>query len=309
MTILFIFIDGVGLSNDDPTTNPFSIANLPNLHKLLDGRTLLQSSAPYHGKHATLLALDASLNVQGLPQSATGQAALLTGKNVPTLLGYHYGPKPNPDVATFLKNGNIFRTLVQQKRRVIFLNAYPPRYFESINSGRRLYSAIPLAVTSAGLALKTIDDLNNGGALSADFTATGWREHLGITDVPVLSAYQAGEQLAKLSLEYDFAFFEYWMSDYAGHRQDMDQAIQLLEQFDKVINGLIDHWQEETGLIIITSDHGNLEDLSTRRHTQNPVPAIIIGDQRQRELFSSNLHDLTGIAPAILRNLQIVPTL
>ena len=47
-------------------------------------------------KQVSLLALDAGLGVEGLPQSATGQAVLLTGVNIPAELGYHYGPKPNP---------------------------------------------------------------------------------------------------------------------------------------------------------------------------------------------------------------------
>lgn len=308
MTLLFLFLDGVGLGPDDETTNPFAIRNLSNLQKLLDGRALLQSSVPYHGKQASLLALDATLNVKGLPQSATGQATLLSGENVPGILDYHYGPKPNPEVAQFLKNGNLFNTLVQRERSVIFLNAYPPRYFEAINSGRRLHSAIPLAVTSSGIALNTIDELIYGKALSADFTASGWRDHLGISDVPVLSPFQAGEQLARISKQYDLAFFEYWMSDYVGHKQDMDQAIQLLDQFDIVLNGLITNWQEKDGVILITSDHGNFEDLSTRRHTLNPVPALIIGESQQREDFAANLSDLTDIAPAILRYLKIYPT-
>jgi bisphosphoglycerate-independent phosphoglycerate mutase (AlkP superfamily) len=54
---------------------------------------------------------------------------------------------------------------------------------------------------------------------------------------------------------------------------------------------------------MITSDHGNLEDLSTRRHTKNPVPALLIGSTYLREQFTKNLKTLTDVAPAITRQL------
>ena len=84
MRILFIFLDGVGLGADDPETNPLASVEMPNLQKLLGGNKLLAATAPFVGERATLLALDASLGVNGLPQSATGQAVLLTGINVPS---------------------------------------------------------------------------------------------------------------------------------------------------------------------------------------------------------------------------------
>ena len=109
------------------------------------------------------------------------------------------------------------------------------------SSGRRLYSAIPLAVTSAGIPLKTQADLLEVvRPCSADFTAEGWRTHLGLDSTPLLEPKQAGETLANLAQAYDFAMFEFWMSDYAGHGQDMSQACLLLETFDQV-SGRIDN--------------------------------------------------------------------
>src|SRR5512134_3969428 len=108
MRLLFIFLDGIGLGENNPETNPFARAKMPNLNRLLDGRSLLKDSAPFHGKRASLLAVDPAVGVSGLPQSATGQAILLTGINIPAELGYHYGPKPNPEVAAYLRNGSIF---------------------------------------------------------------------------------------------------------------------------------------------------------------------------------------------------------
>ncbi len=176
----------------------------------------------------------------------------------------------------------------------------PPRYFDGVNSGKRLYSSIPLAVTSAGLPLFRHDDLFAGRALSADFTGEGWRTMLGYTDAPVMDPHQAGRKLGGLAGEYDFSLFEYWASDYAGHKQQMDEAVRLMESFDGVLGGLVDSWDDD-GLILVTSDHGNMEDLSTRRHTDADVPALVIGNKTARDEFTHYMKDLTDIAPAIRR--------
>ncbi len=102
----------------------------------------------------------------------------------------------------------------------------------------------------------------------------------------------------------DLAFFEYWLTDYAGHEQNMDQAINLLESFDQVLGGLLATWDDAAGLVLLTSDHGNLEDLSTRRHTANPVPGLLIGAPELRQRFAEGMHDLTDITPRIMKMIE-----
>jgi len=301
MRLLFIFLDGVGLGVDDPDINPFARVEMPFLQSLLGGKKLLANSAPYVGERATLLPLDAALGVNGLPQSATGQAVLLTGINIPQKIGEHYGPKPNPAVAKYLLNGNLFSQVIKAGKTAALLNAYPPRYFDAVDSGKRLYSAIPLAVTTAGLSLFDKDDYYAGRALSADFTGYGWRGMLGFPDAPVYEPHAAGDKLAELANQYDFSFFEYWASDYAGHKQDMNWAIEQFKTFDDVLRGLLDQWDDQHGLILITSDHGNMEDLSTRRHTDAKVPGLLIGSSEARAAFASELNDLMGIYQRILK--------
>ena len=305
MRVLFIFLDGIGLGEDNQGINPFANAQMPNLNALLDGKSLFKACAPFYGKHATLLAIDPNLGVDGLPQSATGQAVLMTGVNIPAELGYHYGPKPNPEVARFLKNGTLFSRFVEAGKKSALLNAYPPRYFDGIDSGKRLYSSIPMAVTNAGLRLFTYEDFFAGRALSADFTGNGWRQMLGFPDAPELTAHEAGRKLVSLAKEYDFSLFEYWASDYAGHKQQMETAVELMETFDGVLGGIVEEMVDARGktkddiLVLVTSDHGNMEDLSTRKHTDAMVPAFVIGEQRAREEFTREMMDLTHIAPAI----------
>jgi bisphosphoglycerate-independent phosphoglycerate mutase (AlkP superfamily) len=66
------------------------------------------------------------------------------------------------------------------------------------------------------------------------------------------------------------------------------------------LGSLLDAWNDDEGLILITADHGNLEDLSTRKHTDNPVPLLLVGNKETRRLFDG-VTDLTGVAPAILK--------
>ncbi len=293
-------MDGIGLGENNPETNPFARAKMPNLNALLDGRSLLKESAPFTGERATLLGIDAAVGVSGLPQSATGQAMLLTGKNISAEIGYHYGPKPNPEVAAHLNGGTLFSRFVEAGKKTTLLNAYPPRYFEGIDSGKRNYSSIPMAVTNAGLELFRHEDLFAGRALSADFTGEGWRTMLGFPDSPVMTAHEAGRKLVSLAMEYDFSLFEYWASDYAGHKQQMDNAVELMETFDGVLEGLLEEMNDEL-LVVITSDHGNMEDVSTRRHTDADVPALVIGERTAREEFTRGMTGLTDVAPAIWR--------
>jgi hypothetical protein len=44
-----------------------------------------------------------------------------------------------------------------------------------------------------------------------------------------------------------------------------------------------------------------MEDLSTRKHTDADVPALVIGEKAAREEFTHGMRDLTDIAPAIWR--------
>lgn len=293
--ILFLFLDGVGLGDDDATRNPLAAAELPTLTALLDGARPLAATPRSSTRLALFVPTDATLGVGGPPQSATGQAALLTGRNVPAEIGGHWGPKPNPAVADVLRAGSIFHELQQAGRRSALLSGYPQRYFDAIASGRRSYSAIPLAATAAGLALAGEDDVRAGRALGADFTNAFWRSDLN-SDVPVYTPREAGRRLAAAASPYDFALFEHWVTDYVGHRGSLSDGIAVVEQFDQVLGGVLDVWDLAHDVVIVTSDHGNLEDLSHRHHTLNRVPTLVIG--AGREAFV-DLHDLTGLVPGV----------
>jgi hypothetical protein len=302
MHVLFLFLDGVGLGDDDREHNPFAVADLPTLTRFTDGRRWLGDVTRTETSRGTFIPTDACLGVAGRPQSATGQAAILTGRNVPAEIGYHYGPKPNGSIAEIIRQGNLFRWLVDRGRAVALINAYPRRFFEGVETGRRLLSAVTLAASSAGLSLFKTGALYQGRAMSADFTGEGWRTQLGYEDAPVYAPHEAGAHLADLARQHDFAFFDHWPTDLIGHRGTLEQAVRHLETLDAVMAGLLEAWDDSEGVIVLSSDHGNIEDLSRRGHTLNPVPTLLVGDARH--VIADSLLDLTGFAPGILRLLD-----
>jgi hypothetical protein len=302
MRILFLFLDGVGLGEDDPQHNPFAAADFPTLMDFTGGRRWLRNLPAMTSKRGVFIPTDACLGVEGRPQSATGQAAILTGLNVPAMLGYHYGPRPTQAIANILHHENLIKKLVGRGIQVGFPTAFPPAFFENVERGKRLLSTNQLAMHMAGVPLPDATALLKGEAMSADFTGEGWRTQLGYIDAPILSPYQAGQMLGHLARRYDFTFFDHWVTDYLGHRGTLQQAITLLKVIDGVLAGLLSEWDDSQGLIILTSDHGNLEDLSHRRHTRNPVPTLIIGEASHT--FAQDLSDLTGFAASILHTLD-----
>ncbi len=301
--VIFLFLDGVGLGNDDPATNPLARAHLPTLHDLLDGAPLTAASGQVSTTQATLTPLDARLGVPGRPQSATGQAALLTGRNAPQLVGEHYGPRPHAPVRALVQQGTLLSRVRDAGKRFSFVNAYPPSYFDVVNRGKRVLSVMPLAAVAAGQALCTHEDLLAGRAFSADFTNQGWRTHLGFADAPLLAPAQAGRNLAAQAQQLDLVLFDHWLTDVHGHEQQMEPAVANLETFDSFLAGLIEASDLAHTLIVVTSDHGNVEDLSTRNHTMNDVPGLFIG--AGHAALAAQTRDLTHLASALSQALAI----
>ena len=303
MRILTLFLDGIGLGDDDPDINPFAAAHTPVMRSLSDGKGWLKTTGKQASQRAIFIPTDARLGVPGLPQSGTGQASLLTGLNIPKLIGRHYGPKPDARTRQLIAEHSAFRRLTQRGKSARLLTGYPPGLLANWARGKTLRSSIQQAAHASGAPHFTLDDIINKRALTAEWTTESWREHLGLGDLPDYSAAEAGRLLAKLARQYDFSFHSHWLTDRIGHRGPLRQGIATLERFDALLGGLLDDWDDEEGLVIITSDHGNMEDLSTRRHTLNAVPTVVIG-KRAAE-FADGFSCLTDFAPSCDRMLLV----
>ncbi|HWR41151.1 MAG TPA: alkaline phosphatase family protein [Patescibacteria group bacterium] len=308
MPILLLFIDGLGLGPSDPPTNPLLTASMPQIRCWLEGRPLSLPSAPYHGAKTTLLALDACLGIPGLPQSATGQAALFTGVNAPRLLGHHLHAFPTGRLKTLLAEQSLLRSLHQAGKAVTSANAYSPDYFEQVARRKFRHSASTLAVLAAGLPLRQdLAALAAGNAVYQDLTNLHLQER-GFA-VPLISPEKAGQNLAGIVSVHDFTLFEYFQTDRAGHSRDRQWAETILQQLDAFLGALLASLDLSRILVIVTSDHGNIEDITSKPHTLNPVPCLLLG--AAREQAAENLDRIDQVAPMIFRLLtgsQTAPT-
>jgi 2,3-bisphosphoglycerate-independent phosphoglycerate mutase len=295
MHILMMFLDGIGLGDNDPGVNPFAVANTPNLLSLTNGHHWLRGIGRQESERAVFIPTDACLGVPGRPQSATGQATILTGLNVPQRIGEHYGPKPNPPIRAILAEDNFFKQVVAHGKKAALVEAYPPTWHYDHDRGKSLRSSYQQAAYEAGQRLFDIEDLKQKRALTPEWTGESWQTYLKLNDTPVYTPYEAGQMLVQISREYDFAMHAHWMTDMVGHRGPVERGVELLELFDGVMAGALDAWDDDEGLIIITSDHGNMEDVSHRNHTENDVPTVIIGKEKQA--FAEDFHDLSDFVP------------
>ena len=282
--------------------NPLAVDAYPTLRYLLDGRLPVAATGRLSTAHAELIPTDAQLGIRGRPQSATGQAAILTGINAPQRLGEHYGPRPDARVRAILDEGSLFRRLNNSNLPTYFCNAYPERYFAAVQRGKRLLSAVPYAATVGGLRLLDHTDLQAGRALAADFTNQGWRDELGYADAPLYTPEAAGRQLWEIGQPYAFIFFEHWRTDVLGHGQNLAAAVENFQRFDGFLAGLLSAANLAETLIIVSSDHGNVEDCSHGKHTENPVLTLLLGTQRQH--FAQRIYALTDFALVIEEFLQ-----
>jgi hypothetical protein len=299
-----LFLDGVGLGLPDASSNPFFAAALPALRSLLDGQLPSLHFPTLTTKATTVLPLDANLGVEGLPQSGTGQTALFTGVNASKMIGKHFGPHPYSTLRPVIHEKNLFRRLIVAGRRPYFANAFPQRFFDYMNQRRTRLTVTTLSCMVSGIPLLNANDLRERRGVSADITSAGWKD-LGYPDMPTIDPAEAGRRLVELTSEHDFVLFEYWKTDRAGHSQNFSEAVEVLERLDRMLAGIIEAMDTRSTLLFITSDHGNVEDMSTKTHTRNPVPAILYGCSHEDVAKQLRTHgaDLTFVTPLLMEYL------
>ncbi|MCO6450326.1 MAG: hypothetical protein J5I90_06000 [Caldilineales bacterium] len=289
---LFIFLDGIGVGPDQET-NPLANGHFPALNRLCGG-PMVSGREIHHDNHL-FRPIDASLGIEGLPQSATGQTTLFTGVNGPELEGMHISAFPTQALRDTIAEHSILKQAHEAGYRVAFANAYSPHYWEQAARRRNRHSATTWTNIAAGLPFRDFDDLANGQAVYWDIT----HEIAGSTYAPELAYVDpvtAGRRLANLTSSHDLVLWETFLPDLSGHRRIDWTPIETLQRIDQMLQGLLDSLPPKATLLI-TSDHGNLEDPQTKGHTYNPVPLIVWGPGASA---FSEVTDLSGVTPTIL---------
>jgi 2,3-bisphosphoglycerate-independent phosphoglycerate mutase len=245
-------------------------------------------------------AADARFGVEGLPQSGTGQTALLTGVNAPARLGRHFGPWVHTQLRPLLAAENLLTRTVAAGRVAAFANATPASQAGTAGGKWRRPAAPPLAAYSAGLHLPNGAELRARRAVASSITNEKWREFVD-PSIPEITAGEAGMILGSMAGDASLTLFAHYDTDLVGHRGSYSAAVSVLERVDAFFGGLMQAIGPST-LLVIASDHGNVEDVDVG-HTLNRVPVIARGPGAQR--LVARIHDIADVAPAILHALGI----
>lgn len=298
-----LFTDGVGIGAADPAVNPLCTGDYL-LSQFADG-----SGTPLPpGVRAFVT--DTTFGVEGRPQSASNQTALYTGSPAPRRIGRHLLGYPNGELRALLAEESIVKRLTSAGRTATFANAYPVEYLDALGLARRASSgaadlSIPkhflrklkasastLAMAAGGVPLRTFDDARAGQGLTHDIDGS-----LAVkrnSTLPQRTATEAAQVF--WSLAADFTLFEHFLADKAGHAQDFDGARRALATFDAFAREVIAH-RPADAQVFICSDHGNVEDLSSRGHTRNPVCVLSVGEA---EVFIRDVADVGRAALSVL---------
>lgn len=304
--LIFIFIDGIGIGLAN-SSNPF-FAGSAEYFPLYEGGCVLPDSTP-------IKAIDACLGIEGMPMSATGQTTLFCGTNVPALLHEHRDSYPDAIMRQIIKKKNIFSALRQYHINPCFLNAFPGNtslfspYHIQIREDGEFQSSVEfqhsvkrsLSVTTCMMIANHMVpfsdiDIKMEKSLFHDFTNLSL--HSKHCHLPIFSPEKAAEIMYNASQHCDVLLYEFFQTDFYGHGFEMHECIELIHLLNRLIKHLISLLDSQKETLLVTSDHGNLEDMTTPLHTFNPVPLLTWGYRSQ--MLRDRINNLADVSPAIL---------
>lgn len=278
--MLMVFVDGLGIGPANQARNPVRDDVCPNLMQLM---------------REACVPIDACLGVPGLPQSATGQTTLLTGINAAAHVKRHVEGFPGNLLKALIKRHNIFSLVAARGLTATFANAYHVSGTAALRRQRR-HSVTTVAALSGLGTVRTTKDLLDNKAVYHDLTRVSLRDR-GYTG-PLVSPTEAARHLIRIATHHHLTLFEFFATDRAGHRAELPGAASCLASLDRFLGALLSWVRTHHGLLVLTSDHGNIEDQSTPAHTRHPVPFIADGPGAASLLKS--VHSLVDVTPALL---------
>ncbi|MEX0772269.1 MAG: alkaline phosphatase family protein [Balneolales bacterium] len=288
MSLIFLFIDGVGMGLPC-VSNPFHNKKYPFFEKAAGDQAFLQGFEPVLKEEHLFKAVDTRLSVEGLPQSGTGQATIFSGRNAAKLVGRHFGPYPHSKTRALLEEESLFNSLQKAGHSCYFMNAYPKIFFDRAKLKNR-WSCTTLMSLGADIPLNTVEEVINGHAITAEILQDVWHSVLDL-EVPQITAEQAAHRVLKKAGEHDLILAEYYLTDKAGHEKDFEKADWVIQRFNDFLGTILSE-NEENHTVLLVSDHGNVEDLSTKSHTLNDVPLFVHGPGAQVFNEADSLMDI-----------------
>lgn len=304
--VIFIFIDGAGVGRA-AADNPFFQAKSIFL-PFWRGAMILPDGTP-------LAAIDATLGIPGPPQSASGQTALFCGVGDEAIANRHHNGYPDQLLRQVILEKNLLSQLAKKGVKARYLNAYPahddlfgskhvrieadghlwfsaefPEHF------KRMISVTSCMLLASGQKPFGAADIRAGRSIYQDFSnrqliAQGMK-------LPEYSPAQAAAIIADAAKAYSFILYEYFQTDIYAHRRSYADCVGLIRDLDTLVGNLLSRLDKKHDTLILTSDHGNLEDYHQRGHSRNPVPFLAWG--RHGEFLRTKIKSLSDVSPAIL---------
>ena len=128
---------------------------------------------------------------------------------------------------------------------------------------------------------------------------------------PQMSAYEVTQKVVEAinKDKYDCIILNYANPDMVGHTGNLEATIKAIEAIDECVGKVVETILKKEGTILITADHGNAEQMIDYKtgephtaHTTNPVPLILVTEDKNLKIKSGKLADLT---PTILDLMNI----
>ena len=292
-----VFLDGVGIGNKDFQFNPFFKYGFKTFEKIFGEIPSIRNMNLSNGS-SFVFPTDATLGVEGLPQSGTGQAALFCGFNAPKFVGKHFGPFPFTTTLPILKKDSLLVYFKEKYKSSYFANAYPKVFFDYVNSGKSRLGVTATTCHLSGIRFNRVSDLRKAKALTAELTNERWNSRLGYK-LKVIKPTTAARRLLRIAENNKFTLYEYYLTDHLGHLRLADEFNKLFSEVDDFLFTLINEVDQKKMTLVICSDHGNLEDLSVKTHTRNPALTITSG--KSAEKIAKTVTDISQIKKAIIR--------
>jgi 2,3-bisphosphoglycerate-independent phosphoglycerate mutase len=113
------------------------------------------------------------------------------------------------------------------------------------------------------------------------------------------TAGEAADVLGRLVDEHDFVLYEYFLTDLVAHRGDSSAKLEQARRAEALVDAALARIDRGRHDVIVTSDHGNLEESHHGRHTTNPVPFLVWGPRAAR--LAGTVREMTDVTPALVR--------
>ena len=279
--VIYLFYDGIGIGQEDDAINPFARyahSYLSALGGKLPKKRLAEGW--------NMVATDATLGSCRFASVSYRATALWTGINASQSLGFHMTGFPGPTLQKIIQQHSILKRFQEQGLKASFFNAYHNRSLQYLQKKPRMQSTSYRIQSAAGLRHYDLDDLEKGQALYMDYTHDALhRLYPPLAErFPKKSAFQSGVDFMAMTEGYHLSLHEFFLTDKAGHQKSWEMAEWCIRNIEDFLAGVISVFDPQNQLLLVSSDHGNLEDLTVKTHTLNQVPTFAYGKFSQQAL-------------------------